>query len=549
MKTFEVKPKFDTSKVDLSKAMAGVQQQERLQTMMPQQSRAEKQMFGAAKDLPSDFMEMGQGIKEGFQRRTERLSEDIARRSEDGTTMREGLGTGLGVAAATLGTAMDVVEEGGMFAIKSILTDEQEKAAEESFANAVGAVVEQAAGSPGAEMTKKLVAGYQKWAEENPEEAANVRDAGTIIVSLAEALGAKAGTKVAKESIDAATDAVKRTAPVVKEAGEKTAETVARGAIATTEAGRRAAQKVPDLFVPSQAKLESKIDNLFTKAVRPTVRGKETASQVEKAREQAVDAVKTINLNKDKLQFTDEIGQVTTGRAPESLREFSQSIEQTKRNIFDEYNQLAKQTGDAGVKVDPGDFVDEFDTFINDKAVQAAAPETIKYAKSMRSRYGELGDLTPEEVENVIKIYNQDLNTFYKNPTSDQGRKVAVDAMIVNNLRKQLDDAISKTTGGQYQALKNQYGALRSIEKDVLNATLRDARRNAQGLIDFTDIFTGGELAAGVISMNPALMGKAAVQKGIKSYFKWLNDPNNQVKRMFSEAETLQSRVPNTAQQ
>jgi hypothetical protein len=42
--------------------------------------------------------------------------------------------------------------------------------------------------------------------------------------------------------------------------------------------------------------------------------------------------------------------------------------------------------------------------------------------------------------------------------------------------------------------------------------------------VDFSDIFTGGDLMAGAISGNPALFFKGLVGKGIKEYTKFLNN-------------------------
>ena len=524
------------SPVDMSKAFAGVEEVADVQTLKPEGSRVEKQITGAASDVGEDFLEMGEDITESFKERTERQAERIERRAEDGTSLVESLGTGLGFARETLGLAVDAVEAGGLFVAKAFMTPEQEASVEEGVQRIGGQMVENAVEhpvlGPMIEDSKKIVASYNKWAEENPQAAESIGDVTAVVGSLAEVVTGKAGGTVAKESVDAAVDTIQKTAPKVAEG----LETAAKAGKEALEVG---AEKVDAIFTPSQAKLEAKVNDLYARGVKPTIQGKKNIGDVERSKAQQLSAVRSINESVSDLKFKDDIGEITEGVAPASLNEFSQSIQQTKENIYKQYNDLSKQTGEAGVTVNPSEFVDELDVMINDRAVEIAAPETVAYAKKMKETYGKVEDLTPEEIENLIKLYNQDLQTFYKNPSSDQGRKVAVDALIVNNLRKQLDTAVETTTGSQYQVLKTKYGALRAIEKDVLNATLRDARRNVNGLIDYTDIFTGGELAAGILTMNPALLAKAATQKGIKDFFKFRNNPNNQIKRMFEIDATL----------
>lgn len=489
-------------KIDLGAAMAAAKPQmvEPATVQSKPGAAPEGSIMETAQDVGQTFMGVGGALRKGAEKAGEIM------RDEDFNLVQKGFGT-LGAAAGAVGGA---IGEATIGAGKAVLSQEQEDFIS-NIAQNVGKTISET------EAARKVADWYDTL---DKDSKLIVDSAGGMFSLMAEAIGLKGASRVgsmAREGTEAVVDVMRTNAPAV-------------------------ARQVDDLFRPTEAKLTQKIDTLFTKAVRPTMQGKQNVGQMERAREQAIDAVRTINLNAPNLKFTNELGEVVEGRAPESLREFSQSIEQTKSSIYKQYNDLAKQTGDAGVKVNPVEFTDEFDAFINNKSVQVASPETVEYAKMMRDRYGNAGELSPEDIENIIKIYNQDLQTFYKNPTADQGRKVAVDAMVVNNLRKQLDTAIEKTTGEDYQKLKNQYGALRSIEKDVLNATLRDARKNTAGLIDYTDILTGGDLVTGVLSMNPAVIGGAVAQRGIKSYFKYLNDPNTNVKKMFQTAETLQSR-------
>jgi len=78
-------------------------------------------------------------------------------------------------------------------------------------------------------------------------------------------------------------------------------------------------------------------------------------------------------------------------------------------------------------------------------------------------------------------------------------------------MRKQLDDGITGLTGQQYQAIKNEYAALKAVEKDIIKATLRDARKNNKGLLDYTDILTGGDIITGLVTLNPAQLARGGI--------------------------------------
>jgi len=378
----------------------------------------------------------------------------------------------------------------------------------------------------------EIAKGAVNWYENLDENDKDMVDAaGGFASVLAELIGVKGAGAVArgaKEGLDVA-------APVIKE-GVETAVDV------TGDVLKSGARKVDDVFTTSDATLEKRIQEQFQKGVKPTIRGKENLGQVEKYKSNAATAVEVITKNKDNLKFTDDVGEVVQGRTPETLQEFSDSITQTKEKIFKEYDGLARSAEDQGLKIKPAEMSNELDVVINDKALQLSNPEAVSYAKQVKDRFEAAGELTATEAQNVIKNYNNSLQAFYRNPTPEGLTRNAVDALMVNKMREALDKGIEGLTGEQYQLLKNQYGALRTIEKDVLNATLRDARKNTAGLIDFTDILSGGQLVTSLATMSPAGMAGAATQMGIKRWLKYLNDPNTQVKKMFKTSEKLNSR-------
>jgi len=290
--------------------------------------------------------------------------------------------------------------------------------------------------------------------------------------------------------------------------------------------------------------VDDAIDEGIRSGVKPGLNAeKKTLGGMAKYEKKARDAVKAIVDNKEKLSLVDEFGDTVEGGLPESLKQFSDSINQTKKQIFDQYDNLAKAAGKTGEMIDLKKIGNELTKIIDNKVLNTENPSIVKYAQERIARYAKTA-YTPEEAQEAIKILNQSLDTFYKNPSYDSASKAYVDSLIANMLRNNLDNLIEKATGSEYQALKSQYGALRSIEKDVVHRTLVDARKNAKGLMDVTDILSGGEAVAGLLSLNPAMIAKATTQKGIKEYFKYLNDPNVIIKNMFKKVDELKDFKP-----
>lgn len=293
------------------------------------------------------------------------------------------------------------------------------------------------------------------------------------------------------------------------------------------------------IATPSEATVSAKVLKSYDKGVKPLLGSKTTPAKLNAYKDDVITAVKTIKENKDNLSYNDTTGDVIKGQTPRTLQEFSDAVEQTKKSVFSEYDALAKQAGEAGVSIPLKPIATELNTVINNKALQLTNPKAVAYAKDVQARYSKTGKLDATTAQEVIQNYNKSLEAFYRNPSYDTASQAAIDAMIANNMRHALDSGITKLTGTQYQALKSKYGALKSVERDVIKATLRDARKNTKGLIDFTDIFSGGQVVNGILALNPATIAQGLTAKAIAEFYKYLNDPNRAIDKMFKAAENL----------
>jgi len=297
------------------------------------------------------------------------------------------------------------------------------------------------------------------------------------------------------------------------------------------------------IFTKSEEQLEKSIVSKFEKGVKPLIPGKTTPTQVTKYKSSVVDAVNTINENKGALKFIQDSGEVVAGKTPSSLQQFSESIEQTKKIIFKQYDDLAKQAGGSGNVIDLQGVADDLDTIIGSKSLAISNPQTITYAQQAKENLLKFGSLDTSTTQDVVQQFNQKLKAFYRNPTPEGAGNVTIDAMIANSLRQQADEFITGLTGTEYGSLKAKYGSLKAVERDVVKANLRDARKNTKGLIDFTDIFTGADVVTGMLTMNPATLARGGIMRVLKEYYKYINDPNNIIKKMFQDVEKLGEKI------
>lgn len=298
--------------------------------------------------------------------------------------------------------------------------------------------------------------------------------------------------------------------------------------------------------MPIEQQITNAVKHGIEKGIRPTVVGKSTDPQMKLYMDRAEEAVKTIVSNRDNLVLTDKAGNRIKGALPRSLQQFSEAIDQTKRGIFRQYDDMAKAAGETGAVVDLNPIAKEIQRIAADPTTKDLFPGLAKHADDLATSLSERGFYTAEQAQDAIAKLNNSLKAFYKNPSYENASRAGIDALLVNNLRKGLDDTIERAVGEGYQGLKKTYGSLKNIEKEVAHRATVDARKNPKGLIDFTDIFTAGELLAGLTTMSPAMITRATVMKGAKEYIKKLNDPNFIVKSMFGDVEKLlnKSNVP-----
>lgn len=291
---------------------------------------------------------------------------------------------------------------------------------------------------------------------------------------------------------------------------------------------------------------EKFIGDQYTRAIRPTVANKGTAADVARYNAQTRSGIDSIIDNKPNLQFTDAAGNVRQGELPQTLEEFGDAVEQTKQSIFQRYDTLARQTQAAGTVVTLMPVVNELRNIAFDPVTGLMHPELAKYAQERAQAFAQVGQVTPGDAQRAITGLNSTLKAFYRNPTYEIAARANVDSMVANQLRSALDAAVNNAVGPGYQDLKNQYGALKAMEKDVNHRAQIVARQDPGGGLfgRLTDVATSAQAIHALATLNPATFASAIATKGSAEFIKYWRSPNRAVRRLFETAEEQRQGPP-----
>ena len=222
------------------------------------------------------------------------------------------------------------------------------------------------------------------------------------------------------------------------------------------------------------------------------------------------------------------------GQLPKNLSEFSDAISQTKKKIYSEYDVLAKNAGENGALVSTEWIINELKQLENNRTLRLANPEIDGIISNMKKGLEEIDNLTVEEAQTFSQHLNQNLKAFYKNWNANDIGRSTVEALVNKNLKKAIDESIENALGQgeQYSHLKKQYGQLRNIEEEVAKRALVDQRKNTKNLFDLTDIYSANQVIDSLANLNPIGLVKWGATRLIKNWYKKLNDPNVQIKKL-----------------
>ena len=299
-------------------------------------------------------------------------------------------------------------------------------------------------------------------------------------------------------------------------------------------------EKIPEI---AKKRFNEVVDYGMNKGVKPSSTGRGTYSQNVKKTETGRDLVKSIIENKQNIKLIDpETGaELPAGSLPTSKKyatiQMSQAVEQGKRNIWEQIDDMKKSATGKGIEVDYSPVVDMLNSKLkNDQSLQGR-PNALNYAKQQLEYFENLTDNSLDFNGKEITDRNANLKAFSKNPQYGQINSVLINNEIVTLLREIQDKAVTKTEGKGYSDLQKKYGSFLDHEKEINNRAVASARSNPKGLIDFGDIPIYGELISAGLTGNVAGAIKAGAWKTVQQYIKMKNNPNYIIADMFKQAD------------
>lgn len=514
-KPVPIKKKLDLSKVDVASVMASVKQKPNQQTM------AEPKV-GRLGDIKEDFSLAAKNVGEQFGERVSKLGTDIARRKEDGVSLREAAGTGLGYAAATLATAFDTLGETGMAAVKSVLTPKQEQAISDAFTSGIAKTLEATEGSIGREKVEQMIAAYNVWADQNPEAASNVRDASSLMLSLAEAAGFKGGSTAAREAADVATDAVVKGSKQLEKVGNKADEALRVAARSAGEAVDIATESRRAARVASQ---QEKVDNAVARITQ--------AGADDRAKEQARRALTEIDTTGVKTY--DELN----NRIDEQIKAISQNVDAELNQFTETYTPqtagVYTKVGDKTVTQNPVlEALDGLETAYN-KSGEAPKAEAIR---QLRQKF-ETDGLTVREMNDLAREYGIEYRdrSFTKMGDPKAGFNAENYENVRSGLKQVVRDRLPTDTAKELDAKISDLYATRDLtskiedrvaklQQRITNRTLPQKVGGAAAQI--VDLITMGGLRGFIAKLSPSNIGNKAmnaleIEKELKKNLKELD--------------------------
>lgn len=246
-------------------------------------------------------------------------------------------------------------------------------------------------------------------------------------------------------------------------------------------------------------------------------------------------AVKNRNLGRIKAQIAlanETIAQ--KGLSPKAMSEYADSIFETKKDVWSQIQSKLDAGQAAGVEVDLLPIAIKILDRAEDTALLRTSPQAskqlIKIAEDL-VRQGDKVDIL--EAERIKQFLNAELSDAFGatdlSKQAKEGKK-----LITRELGTQLDQKLSDLPA-EFKELKIKYGALSSIEDDVLKRVIVFERRNPEGL---ADILNKTEAAALIAFGGPKQKLQAIARLTVGRQLKKANDADDLIRRAFEKIRT-----------
>lgn len=305
--------------------------------------------------------------------------------------------------------------------------------------------------------------------------------------------------------------------------------------------------------LPKTKELKQEVAPYIEKSIKPTVKWKKTQGMYDNFIDDTIDSVETMIKNKNLIEYTDDAWNIVKWELPKTLRQTSEAIQSLKKAIFQNYDDIAKQAWDAGAKVNMNNVYSNLDDLLKDTAQNISNPNTKaiveKYQQAILDNVDEAWNISVDTAQKLMQDFNAKLTAYFKNPNnlndvSELSVIAKMNQWIKDAMNKSLDDAIWNaikwwsSASADYNALKQMYAKLLTIEDEVSKRALVAGRQNSKWL---ADVLIGSsawwDIAEALLTANPTPLAKWILKKLLWAAYKNMNSVDTNIQKVFSIIE------------
>lgn len=239
--------------------------------------------------------------------------------------------------------------------------------------------------------------------------------------------------------------------------------------------------------------------------------------------------------------------EATLGHPVQGLDDAIDALGIAKKQIWQRYEQKLSAASQAGATIDGNSIADAMMNSI-DKRTALQNPNLADKVKSVADTYRR--DIPVGEAEDFLQSVNRDLTTYYQKnkvgrAAAEADPSTAYTVAEGDALRNALYDKFNELTGSGAKDLKQQYGNLLNVEREMLNRRNVAARQQPDSLSEQIATARGyGQIAKGLANFQFGDVIQGVAGKAAASWLKDRNTTDSMITRAFAKASPAQAPVP-----
>jgi hypothetical protein len=233
----------------------------------------------------------------------------------------------------------------------------------------------------------------------------------------------------------------------------------------------------------------------------------------------------------------------TLGKPISGIDDALQAAGAAKKQIWQQYQARLGPAAQQGLTIDGNQIADAMMQSIDNRtAVQN--PGLVARVKAVADTYRKPMNLA--DAEDFLQSANKDLNSYYaKNKVGQQvaqnDPEISSTVAEAGALRQQLYSKLDEVSGPGAAQLKQAYGSLTNVEKELYGRQLVAARQQPESLSQQMGTIAGvGRIAKGMVTMNPGDIMEGTQNIAVSKMLKDRNSSDSMIQRAFEAAKPAQ---------